>query len=50
LIDEFRICVVPRLIGGGIPLFKPGAQQKLDLTDTQTLPNGGVILRYRPAA
>jgi dihydrofolate reductase len=50
LIDEFRICVVPCLIGGGIPLFKPGAQQKLDLTDTQTLPNGGVILRYRPAA
>ena len=50
LIDEFRICVVPRLIGSGTPLFKPGAQQKLALTDTQTLPNGGVILRYQPAA
>lgn len=51
LIDEFRICVVPRLIGAGIRLFKEnGAQQKLTLTNTQTLANGGVILRYVHAA
>lgn len=49
LIDEFRICVVPRLIGGGIALFKQnGAQQKLKTTGTQALSNGGVILRYQP--
>ena len=50
LIDEFRVGIVPRLLGGRIPLFKAnGAQQKLELTDTQALASGGVIVRYRRA-
>ncbi|MDD8018723.1 MAG: dihydrofolate reductase family protein [Bacteroidota bacterium] len=47
LIDEYRICVVPIILGGGTPLFKPNSEQlKLQLLGTQVLKNGGVILRY----
>jgi dihydrofolate reductase len=50
LIDEFRIAVVPRLLGGGSPLFKPGQHAKLKLLDNRPLSTGAVILRYEPAA
>lgn len=50
LIDEFRIAVVPRLLGGGSPLFKPGQHARLKLIDSRTLSTGGVILRYEPLA
>lgn len=50
LIDEFRICIVPMLLGSGTPLFRDtGTQRKLKLIDTQTLKTGGVILRYVPS-
>lgn len=47
LIDEYRICIVPIILGGGTPLFKENPEQlKLQLLSTQALKNGGVILRY----
>jgi len=48
LIDEFRIAINPRVLGGGAPLFKPGQAMKLKLTDSRTLSNGVVIVRYVP--
>jgi dihydrofolate reductase len=49
LIDEFRIAVNPIILGGGTPLFKPGARLKLKLLDSRPLSTGVVILRYAPA-
>jgi len=49
LIDEFRIAINPRVLGGGTPLFKPGQVMKLRLIDSRALSNGVVIVRYVPA-
>jgi dihydrofolate reductase len=49
LIDEYRICLVPVILGGGNPHFKPAAKQvPLKLLETKALKTGGVILRYEP--
>ncbi|NIP83225.1 MAG: dihydrofolate reductase [Gemmatimonadetes bacterium] len=51
LIDEYRIGLVPVVLRGGAPLFKPGGPElRLELVDTQVLSTGGVILSYRPTA
>ena len=48
LIDEYRVCLTPHLLGSGTPLFKPGEERvRLDLVETRPLSTGGVILRYR---
>jgi dihydrofolate reductase len=48
LIDEYRIALVPLVLGGGNPLFKPGAARtRMKLLDARPLGNGCVILRYR---
>lgn len=49
LIDEYRLAVVPVVLGNGIPLFKPSPEKlKMELLDTRTMKSGCVILRYRP--
>jgi dihydrofolate reductase len=53
LIDEYRICVAPLLLGktGGAPMFKPtDARQRLDLIKAEPITGGGVLLFYRAAA
>ena len=50
LIDEFRLCVVPVLLGKGTPLFEQGSEKRLKLIDTRVLETDGVILTYRLAA
>jgi dihydrofolate reductase len=47
LIDEFRISLVPIVLGGGIPLFKGMKDRmKLNLLETRTFKSGVVALHY----
>ena len=49
LVDEVRICLVPVILGGGNPLFKPAeGQVPLKLLESSTTESGAVILRYAP--
>ena len=51
LIDEYRLMIVPTLLGGGTPLFSGGYDRsQLKLVESQTLDTGSVILSYRSAA
>jgi dihydrofolate reductase len=49
LFDEFRVCLVPVVLGGGNPLFKaaPG-RVRMKLLEARPLKSGGVIMRYEP--
>jgi dihydrofolate reductase len=49
LFDEYRLCVVPVLLGAGTPLFKPANESKrMKVRETRTLKSGGVILFCEP--
>jgi dihydrofolate reductase len=49
LIDEYRICIAPLLLGAGTPLFKAGdMQQRLKLRQARPIAGGGVVLFYEP--
>lgn len=47
LVDEYRICLVPVLLGSGNPLFKPNSKaMDFELIDERRLSNGAIIIRY----
>jgi dihydrofolate reductase len=49
LFDEYRMAIVPVVLGRGKPLFATDSSRlNLKLLDSRTLSNGCVILRYRP--
>jgi dihydrofolate reductase len=51
LIDEYRICIVPGLLGAGRPLFPrddPRVKTKLRLLGSTTTSKGCIIARYAP--
>lgn len=50
LIDEFRVFVVPTLLGGGKPLFPAGGHRlDLELVEHRIYGSGWAYLRYRRA-
>jgi dihydrofolate reductase len=48
LVDEYRIRVLPVLVGGGRPLFpQEGRRTNLELVESRTFSNGFVYLHHR---
>ncbi|WP_374627148.1 dihydrofolate reductase family protein [Devosia sp.] len=51
LVDEYRVCIAPVVLGAGTPLFKPAAAALgLSLLEARPLETGGVLLRYAVGA
>ncbi len=49
LFDEYRLCLVPAILGKGKLLFSQGIPYRtFKLLETRPLKNGGIILRYAP--
>jgi dihydrofolate reductase len=51
LFDEYRIGIVPVILGSGNPLFRQGMPlQKLSLIGSDNYPSGCIVLRYAPTS
>ena len=49
LVDEYRIGLVPVVLGKGRPLFEPGSEETaMRLLEARPLRTGSLILRYAP--
>ena len=49
MVDEYRLCLAPVVLGRGTPLFKPSDRTlNMKLTKAMPLKTGAVILTYEP--
>jgi dihydrofolate reductase len=48
LLDEYRLAYNPVVLGGGVPLFKPGGRLDLALAATRTFASGIVLMTFTP--
>jgi len=48
LVDEYRLYMMPVVLGGGTPYFEAGLQLELEPIDTERLPQHCTLLRFRP--
>ena len=48
LVDEFRLYMMPVVLGGGKPFFEAGLQLELEPLGTESLPQQCTLLRFRP--
>jgi dihydrofolate reductase len=48
LVDEFRMYVMPVVLGGGKPYFEAGLQLALEPLGVESLPQQCTLLRFRP--
>lgn len=46
LVDEYRLCIAPVVLGSGTPLFKPGQKHAFRLLEARALASGGLVARY----
>ena len=46
LVDEYRLFVMPVVVGGGKPFFASGRELRLRLAESRALDSGAVYLRY----
>jgi dihydrofolate reductase len=51
LFDEYRLCMVPVVLGSGKPLFGRALRRaRMKLLESRALASGSVLLRYEPYA
>jgi dihydrofolate reductase len=48
LVDEFRLYMMPVVLGGGKPYFEAGLELELEPIGVESLPQHCTLLRFRP--